>query len=228
LEISREDACYYDGDEYDWIWRDKYEHLESLYKLEWDMTPETKEEIDFTCEVVLELDDLSEPSTFRYNSDLAYKILCPPIILHERPCSITSSEMYSIVRNHIKSNIDNSVAKITSDYDFCFKVEKIIDLTTPHVYTVNTNAMYPRRKPKYEKRQKDHKLIQCFEMTHDRDKYKGYTVINGVSGNSQKDLEEKVKHYCENVMEKINEPLKECPHCAGTGIINSESVKVKT
>ena len=52
-------------------------------------------------------------------------MLTPEFCIHERPCKLTSKkQMYSIVRNWIKTNINPKCAEITNDYDFCFTVKR--------------------------------------------------------------------------------------------------------
>ena len=54
------------------------------------------------------------------------KILFPEIMIHSRPCKLNSQEVYDIVRQCITEQINHDVATIESNYDFCFKVNKII------------------------------------------------------------------------------------------------------
>jgi len=44
-------------------------------------------------------------------------------------------------------------------------------------------------------------------------------VIQGFVGKNHKDLKEKIDFYCQNLMEFINTPIEDCPHCKGAGVI---------
>jgi hypothetical protein len=57
-------------------------------------------------------------------------------------------------------------------------------------------------------------------MTHEQEKYKGYSVIPEMFANSEAELKEKVDIWLEGLMEIINKPLCQCPHCQGTGYID--------
>ena len=97
------------------------------------------------------------------------------------------------MRAYIKQNIDPKYAIITSDHDFCFKVEKKISLFDIKEYTVDVNNSVfnkRKRKPKYEKRYKTDRKSICFEMTPPSSrKYENYTPMDGISGTDYKDLE---------------------------------------
>ncbi|MFK5882928.1 MAG: hypothetical protein QM489_01155 [Candidatus Izemoplasma sp.] len=40
------------------------------------------------------------------------------------PCEISSQDLYNIIRERVKQNINYENAAITSDYDFCFTVKR--------------------------------------------------------------------------------------------------------
>ena len=48
-----------------------------------------------------------------------------------RRCRLTSQESFDIIRWYIKRNIDPKAAEMTSDYDFCLTVKKLIPLESP-------------------------------------------------------------------------------------------------
>jgi len=149
------------------------------------------------------------------------QITTPSILLNQTPCSLTSKQSYDIIRSYVKENINLSVARITSDYDFCFNVEKLIELYEPESYTVDINATLcgKKRKPKYETRFRKTRSVKIFEMTHDERNYKGYTAIEGFSAENEPELAKKIENFLITLMEKINKPLVDCPHCKGYGVI---------
>lgn len=112
----------------------------------------------------------------------------------------------------MKANINGKYATITSDYDFCFTVKKVI-YHTPEKYTVNIS----KRKPKYETRYRRNREIVIFESAPKP--YNNYTVQKSISGENHKDLEMKVDKYLKDLIEEINKPLIECECCKGMGVI---------
>ena len=57
-------------------------------------------------------------------------------------------------------------------------------------------------------------------MTHDQENYRGYTAIPELCANSEAELKEKLDMWLEGLMEVINRPLYQCPHCHGTGYMD--------
>ena len=149
------------------------------------------------------------------------KMIFPAVLLHERPCKFTSKQMYDMTRQYILEHIDNSVAKITSNYNFCFEVRKLVPLIEPE--TITYHNIFARTKCERNKihttiKKYEEKLI--FEMTTEQDKYKGYTVIPELCANNEAELKERVDTWLEGLMEIINKPLCQCPHCHGSGYID--------
>lgn len=242
---KRDEVAYKCEYEDGWIWNDDVEHLSSLYKLVSDKQPDIFVDFPFEFDVILELDVIREHDDFsysvgkernRYASEHQEKfvtnkstihqvidtILFPSIVLPDRPCKLSSEDTYKIVREHIKTNINPKYAEITSDYDFCFTVKKKIDFKEPEKYTVDVNKFHKRRKPKYEDRWRKSRYVECFEMTWEPKAYGGYTPIEGFIGENQTDLKNKVDKYLEELIEYINQPLKDCPSCEGRGVMNIE------
>jgi len=60
---------------------------------------------------------------------------------------------------------------------------------------------------------------KIFEMTHAESNYKGYTPIQGFEADNEAMLKEQIDNYLADLMDKINEPLVECPYCKGRGVI---------
>ena len=241
LEISKSEA----GDNSEcgeFIWKDKYQMYRSLYIPIYDELPEEREEIIFEFTVIGKVSNVKPPPEFRYPCSSEYesysrkmekvfidrnqiihqeidKIIFPSLILHEQPVKLSSEDTYKIIREHIKRNINPKVAKITSDYDFCFTVEKIISLAKPYQTKYEYTPM-GKRKIEVRTEYRSDRLAPCFEMTHDRANYQKYTSIKGVEGNSELELKEQLDAYLSELMAKINEPLAECPNCNGCGVIN--------
>jgi len=123
--------------------------------------------------------------------------------------------------SYIKENINPKVARITSDYDFCFTVKKIIGLEKPieHRREVLNSRGRSYKNPKYKYDYVKSRELEIFEMTSKEDHYQGYTPIDGISAENEYDLKEKTDKICEDTLALINEPLVECPHCHGYGVV---------
>ena len=130
----------------------------------------------------------------------------------------------AIVKYDFKENIDSKYATITSDYDFCFTVKKKIELFTPEKYELDVSPI-KARKPRYETRYRKTREHEIFEMTYSPENYKGYTPIKEFEGKDLKDLKHNIEVFCKNLIEKINTPLKDCPHCKGYGVILDSEIK---
>ena len=214
--------------------------IDNLYTYEYDRAPNYFEDVPCDIQVICEIDNYNFPPKLEYNairrvswSDQQYtitnaqvqhqmldKIIFPSVLLHERPCKFTSKQMYDITRQYILEHIDNSVAKITSNYDFCFTVKKLIPLIEPETITYqNIFARTKRERAKVHTTVKKFNEKEIFEMTHDQSRYDNYSVIPEMCANNEAELKEKVDTWLESLMEIINKPLCTCPHCNGTGYL---------
>jgi hypothetical protein len=246
LVFKRDDVAEYDHDEYCWRFKSEYQYLRSLYALKSDPQPDKLEDVPFEIIANITLDEVQEHKGFEFpvyktnyksegetkitQNDVTYQLLdrlvFPDIVLPERPCKLTSKQTFDIIRKHVNENIITKYAKITSDYAFCFGVSKVVPLHEPLVYTVDKNAG-TKRKPKFEKRYQNARDIPIFEMTHAEEKYRGYTCIEPFIGDNQEDLEKNIKTYLDKLMDFINDPLEDCPHCKGKGVILNKSLDIE-
>jgi hypothetical protein len=229
-------------------WIGKYELLRNYYKSVSDKQPDILIDIEFTYKTILELDEVKDFGTFNYKVNysshwnnhktevngknifhqLIDGIVFPEILISSKPCALNSEDSYAIVRNYVKENINPRYAEITSDYDFCFTVKKKISLIDKIEYSIDVNNSWfgkRKRKPKYEKRFRSHRLIEVFNMAPKP--YQGYKVINGFMGKDQEDLKNNIDDYCKQLIEFINEPLVDCPHCNGEGVIFEKEFELK-
>ena len=219
------------------IWRNReYSSVQDLYAEKWDYTEPEAIQVEFSVEVLMNIEsselnrvefsyptaaDFGKPGPSITQDSLSHqlldKILFPSLVLHKRPVSLSSKQVYAIVREHVRKNIDGAVARITSDYNFCFTVKRVVKLATPYRYTVDLNAGYKRRRQKLVEKVQVEKLEECFEMTSAEDRYKGYTVISGITADNDAELKETLDKYLDDLMEFINMRVEECIHCNGTG-----------
>lgn len=215
--------------------------IESLYRFKYDQAPNYMEDVECNIQVVCEIDNYSFPPKFEYRAiakvgwnenqytitnvnvqhQMLDKMIFPPVLLHNRPCKLSSKQMYDLTRQYILTHIDNSVAKITSNYAFCFEVKKLVPLIEPE--TITYQNIFGRTK---KERNKIHTAIKkydeksIFEMTHEQEKYKGYSVIPEMYADSEAELKEKVDTWLESLITIINKPLCQCAHCHGSGYID--------
>lgn len=242
LVFMREDIAEYDDDEYEWYWKEDFRHLRSLYRVVSDKQPDSMKGVEFEYEQIAEVDEIKSSEGFQYtvlsdpswnhkgtteltessvHHQLIDKIIFPNILLMNKPSKLTSTQMFEIVRQHVKQNIDLKVAKITSDYKFCFTVKKVISISDP--YEQKTEIMKqngrPYKSPKYNRRFIRNREVEIFEMTHSQANYDGYTSIPAMIGENIEDLKEKVDKYCKQLIDVINKPLVDCSHCDGRGVL---------
>jgi hypothetical protein len=198
----------------------KSDRLESTVPVEFEVIELA--DVDLVPGVVPFSYEVSQVTKVTQNS-VKYPVLTQitvPSLLHPAtPCSLSSKDTYDIIRHHVKQHINLDVAKITSDYYFCFTVKKLIELYEPEEYKVDVNQFHKRSQPKYETRYRKTREVEVFEMTHDEKCYKGYTIIKGFSANSQPELAAVIDNYLDELMMEINEPLADCPHCKGLGVV---------
>jgi len=232
-------------DDYETGYTEAFRDIQSLYEYKSDPQPDIHEEIDFEFIVIGEVEEINEPIPFSYNvyrtrwthegtreltsadikNNLFTEISAPDILHHLKPCKLSSKQSYDIIRLFVKENIDNSVAEITSDYDFCFAVKKKIELFEKEKYEVDINNNFfskRKRQPKYETRYRKSRCVVIFEMTHDQQNYKGYTVIKGFEGENLEDLKNNIDKYLNSLIKEINKPLVDCPNCKGSGVISEK------
>lgn len=240
--INYEDREKYYNEDYE-----GYKILDNFYDYKYDTAPNKIEEIDTEINILLELENYNLPTPFEFEAthrwgygDKAYtitredishqeldRIIFPEIMLPSRPCSLSSKQIYDITRQYIKDNIDTKVAEITSDYDFCFEVKKIVPLLEPETFTYqNIFARTKKEREKIHYSTKEYKKITIYQMTHKQENYRGYTAIEPMFANSEDELKEKVNKWLKDLITMINKPLELCPYCNGTGY-KDEMVKLK-
>jgi hypothetical protein len=233
-EILTEEECNNENIKFD---------VSEFYSRKYDYEKVKNYITDIELIQLCEVSGFKEPNTFNYtavlkdkktwddkvinitNNDINHqvidKIIFPSLLHYNKPCSISSNNLYGIVRQYIIDNIDNKVAKITSNYDFCFTVKKIIPLLAPE--KVSYQKLFARTKKERAKIHiaiKEYKEEVIFEMTPDTQNYKDYPVLEAIYANSEDELKEKIDNFLTNLINVINEPLHLCPHCNGSGYEN--------
>ena len=222
------------NDDGDW---EAYSNLKSLYIYTHDLGEDTEEDVDFEFNVILKIDNIKGYAGLNYpiqktnwksdglicvtDKDVSHqeidKIIFPDLVLPSRPSQFTSHQSFDIVRQHIKTNINPVFAEMSSDYDFCFQVNKKIKLCEDEPYQVNVARM--NKRAKYKTRYRSDRKVKIFEMTYSPKNYNGYTPIQPFRGQNHEGLMNNIDSFLRDLMAKINEPLIDCPKCNGMGVI---------
>lgn len=213
----------------------------TLYEYKYDREPDHFEDVQIEWDLVLDVDNFQMPPKIEFegihkwnyetvpyvinNNSVRHQqldeMIFPEVLLHNRPCSFTSKTVYDITRQYVLNNIDHSVAEITSNYDFCFEVQKKIPLHVPEKITYqNIYARTKRERDKLHTTIKEYRKHTVFEMTNLVDKYRNYTPIPDMFAENETALEKKMNEWLTGLMAEINRPLCECPHCCGKGIVD--------
>jgi len=220
----------------------RYAFYDSVYQT----TPAFEEPCEVISEVLLECPEIENVKDFTYkvrnarypnsqegrnittysviNQELD-KIIFPAPVLSVKPSKLSSVDSYEIIRNYVKDNIDPKVAVITSDYEFCFTVQKRIPLSEKEKYTYDANLNFfggRKRKPKMVTDYKVERKVTCFECAPHLGRdgvYKGYTPCVEFEGESWEDLEKNINSYLEELIKEINKPLVDCDKCKGCGVL---------
>lgn len=236
---------YYDQDE-DWVWR-KHTTIQYLYSLTYATVAGGLQAVEFEVADSGSVEgSISKPleTKFKiagkYQSDEIEKalkdvvtyselerVLTPEFLLHEKPCTLSSKQFFNMIRSYVKENIDKTQARVTSDYDFCFTVRKLVEIKPYEIKREQLKANGKSyRSPKFSYAQVKNEEITVFEMTSKEDKYREYPVLDEMKGDSLQDLFDNVKVYLETLVEKINTPIKQCECCKGKGyMLNELSIK---
>ena len=215
--------------------------IDNLYSYEYDRGGSFFEDVPCEIQVICEIENYNFPQKIEYsaihmsafenriykitNADVHHqiidKMIFPEVLLPERPCKFTSKQMYDITRQYILEHIDNAVAEITSNYDFCFTVMKRIPLIEPETITYqNVFARTKKERNKIYTKIKKYEKKEIFQMTYSPECYKGYTPIPEMYANNEDELKKKVDAWLSGLMELINKPLCQCPNCNGTGYVD--------
>ena len=230
--IPRDDCMEYNDYESDWFWKKEYATISSLYELKWDVVEHEPKAIEFECEIFCEIPSLDAysgmkyPTVGQYNSDYGKwkvedkqithravdKILFPSIMHPSCKAFMSSDCLYTVIRYHIKQNIDYRYATISSDYDFCLTVQKRI------IKREDYDPSKDKPTNRQQARNKGVSLSTVFEATPKSQSYKRYTPLPQMHAKNNKALKRKIDKYLKDLMAYINEPVVVCEHCNGTGV----------
>lgn len=206
---------------------DEYDEIIACYSLKYDEVDGGYEDIEFTVDNIYTKRDFEfVTNTYSASVGLLTEIEYPEEVYQDMPCKLDSKQVFDLIREHVKANINTSIAKVTSDYDFHFEVTRNIGLANPYTKMVDTNNswMNKRRKPKWVERMVSDKsvLILNIKTPGSNDYGKDCVVPSSITGENYKDLEIKVKKYLDEIMQNINKKYCECPQCQGWGVVEAE------
>lgn len=204
----------------------KFASIVGLYSKQYKELPAEEVAVDFTLNLLEEYEilDYSKPEQcsvkaigesrkvqeFDLSAIVQYEeieqLITPEFLLHVRPCKLDSKQMFSIIREYLLENINPKQAIVTSNYDFCFAVKKLV------------------KQPQLYKQKPIQKQIECFEMTYagygGKPKgYEGYTPIPALQANSLQEMQQKLKLLLDDLLQKVNSELQECSCCNGFGFV---------
>lgn len=203
---------------------EEFDEVIKLYDYKYDEVEVGYEDIEFKISTIHKKENFEfVPKKYNTEVSLITQLEYPEELWQEQPCKISSQEMYTIIRNHVKSNIDGKVAQVTSDYDFHFEVSKQIGLANPYSKMIDTNNswMNKRRKPKWVSKMisdKKEVILNLKRKPSDSD-YGGSSLAPEITGKNQLDLQTNVDRYLGELMTTINKKYCECPQCQGWGIV---------
>ena len=196
---------------------DTDDEISGLYKSEFDVVDGILEDVEFEIEVLSEEENFYvEKPKFQSTPLLITELTTHPDLLHNRPCKIGSEALYKVVREHIKQNYDGRYARISSDYDFCLTVQKLIGIEPEPYYTTGGTKRKPTQILQYRK-QRTLTVFECAPKS-----YQSYTVLQPIVAKNQSELDDKVQKYLDEIIEKINKPFVDCECCKGMGVILKE------
>ena len=239
--LLRDQACTKSEEHsWEWDWRPEFAHLRSLYNELHDIIPQNPKKLEFELNIIMEVNSILPPPQFSYpavttggfgNRErtigindievcLLDKLTFPTIMQHTRPCRLSSKDVYDALRTAIRLGIDPAVATISSDYDFCLQVDKLIPLADPQIYDACVSIGSRSRRSQYVKRVRTHDKVPFFQMTHAQENYKGYTPIDPLVGENSEDLKKNLNALIEDTLTAINKPIQRCTHCGGLGYID--------
>jgi len=151
---------------------------------------------------------------------LVDEIIKLPELLQDEHCFLSSEESYCRIRDFVKLNINPRVAYVSSDYNFHFVVSKKIPLHEKEKYRKCLNIFAKR--PKYVDDYRVNRSIEVYNLTPNEKnnrEYQNSQLAPKFEGANYEDLENNINNYLAELIEKINEPVQDCPHCKGRGVV---------
>lgn len=204
-----------------------YSQVIGLYNpIIYDLVEGDLEQVDFEITVIHKLKDF-EIIPKKYNStvSLITQLEQEEFIHQAFPCKISSSQMFEVIRKYVRKNIDNTVAHISSDYEFHFQVVHKITLADPYTVRIDANQGKRNRSPRWVTNlitTKEANILNIKRNLSDSDYGNNCKVAPSFSCNNYKELCDTIDRYLEELMKTINVNYVECSCCKGWGVIPEE------
>ena len=198
---------------------DKYEEVAGLYSLKYDEIPAEMEQYEFEVNLIAKRDEkfkFPKSPVLNVTHELLDQIESHPDLLFERPCSIGGKVLYEIVRDYLKTNVNNKYAKVDTGYSWRIKVDKRIKLAKPYNTRHDANAGTKKRTAKWIETLHTEKFATVVNF-EDSSSTKNYPPT--IYGDNLDDLLNKLDEYLVNLAQMCNEPYKECECCGGNGVL---------
>ncbi len=202
-----------------------YEGVCECYEAVTEVVPERRERVEVKLHIIAERDGAWAPIKADFPLNPEYGLLdrltiIHPVLLPERPCRLSVSDSFKIIFDHVKANLNPKVATMSGYENLgCFSVDKLIPCD-PVPYTTQVGT---KRRPRTETRYQTSRSFQVFETARPYSgsaPYSGHTLCEPFIGTSYEDLQANIKSFLDELMAKLNEPVKDCPHCKGRGVIS--------
>lgn len=198
---------------------DEDDDIYGLYKIVYNKIEGNWVDEILEVEYLGEVENITlEKPKYPFSVYLINQISTHPVLLDSAPCFISGKQLYPILRAYIKQHINPQYATITSDYDFCLTVQKVITHEPISQVFYKTVGKGRNKREVADTRYLRERKVICFETSPEG--YSKYPTLKGISGLNKKDLEEKIDEFLQSTIEMINEPLIECSHCQGRGVVN--------
>lgn len=234
--IAKEDIEYdEDGDVISW-----HRDILKVYTFKSDQQPNILQDVEFDFTLIAELEDFKLTQVYYpiqkgsiTNDNIIHQlidtIVFHPVVLETKKCKLSSKDSYAIIREHLKRNIDPKVASMT-DYDFCLTVNKHIQLNEELIEKININSG-TRKKAKIVTKFHKKRSAIVFKCAPDlgtnrKNVYEGYEECISFEGENYEDLQKNIDSYLKELIDHINKPLEDCPHCDGHGVIEIKKIDI--
>lgn len=201
----------------------KNEEIMGLYEGIYEEQPAYNKQIEFEISTIAHKNSnwhfMTAPQNVQHY--LIDEITKHSDLLQDERCFLSSEESYKRIREFVKLNINPRVAYVSSDYDFHFEVSKKITLHEKEMFKRNVKPFAKR--PKYVEDYRVDRKVSVYDIIPKEEVRKSYSTHSDVApkfeGENYEDLEDNINRYLTELIEKINEPLKDCPHCKGKGVL---------
>lgn len=224
--LTDDQAGYYTSD-YEWIWnKPEYADLYTRRKQQLEI----EQDITFKLVSLGKIEHFIDSGTIRIpekeisvkslQHNLVDRIFVPePLLLNDRPCSLSPANLYNIIRNHLRKHLDFSMV-VLNDWDNSLTVDKNILLNEPE----SCAPVYFGKRKKPPVTYRTTRAVRVYNISCDPQdsKYEQTEILEPMVGENPKDLETKLSAFLENLVKWLNEPLKDCPHCKGKGVITND------